>query len=112
MKFILPRWRSGSVFGESDKIAIEKMYDHYLLAFIKKDYDALRESFQAPFVVLDGGDMQALTSVDAVMAFYRKQLVALEQRNYDHAEITNTRDAGIALASTSPFGATGRTALC
>jgi hypothetical protein len=26
--------------------------------------------------------MQALTSVDAVMAFYRKQLVALEQRNY------------------------------
>jgi hypothetical protein len=83
--------QQAGVFGESDKIAIEKMYDHYLLAFIKKDYAALRESFQAPFVVLDGGDMQALTSIDAVMAFYRKQLVALEQRKYDHAEITNTR---------------------
>jgi len=45
------------VFGESDKIAIEKMYDRYLQAFIKKDYAALRESFHAPFVVLDGGDM-------------------------------------------------------
>ena len=26
------------VFGEADKIAIEKMYDRYLLAFIKKDW--------------------------------------------------------------------------
>jgi hypothetical protein len=64
------------VFGESDRIAIEKMYDRYLLAFIKKDYAALRESFQAPFVVLAGGDMQALTSVDGVMALYRKALAA------------------------------------
>ncbi len=78
-------------FGESDKTAIEKMYDRYLVAFIKKDYAGLRESVQAPFVVWDGGDMQAFASVDAVMGFYRKQLVALEQRNYSHAEITNTR---------------------
>ena len=79
------------VFGESDKIAIEKMYDRYLLAFISKDYAALRDCVQAPFVVLAGGDIQTLSSVDDVMTFYRKQIVALEQRNYDHAEITNTR---------------------
>ncbi len=35
--------------------------------------------------------MRVFTSIDSVMAFYRKQLAALEQRNYDHAEITNTR---------------------
>ena len=43
------------VFGESDKSRIEKMYDRYLLAFIKKDYAALRESFHAPFVVWTEG---------------------------------------------------------
>ena len=88
--FVSAPEQQARVFGESDKIAIEKMYDRYLQAFIKKDYAALRESFHAPFVVLDGGEMQTFTSVDDVMAFYRKQIAALEQRNYDHAEITNT----------------------
>lgn len=40
------------VFGESDKIAIRNSYHHCLLASIRKDYAALLESFQAPFVVL------------------------------------------------------------
>jgi len=34
-------------FGESDKIAIEKMYSRYVTAFIKQDYTALRDSVQA-----------------------------------------------------------------
>jgi hypothetical protein len=79
------------VFGESDKIAIEKMYDRYFQAFIKKDYAALRECVQAPFVVLTGGQMQSLESVDAIITFYRKQLESLERRNYDHSDIVNTR---------------------
>jgi hypothetical protein len=79
------------VFSESDKIAIEKMYDRYFQAFIKKDYAALRECVQAPFVVLTGGKMQTLESVDAIMTFYRKQLESLERRNYDHSDIVDTR---------------------
>jgi hypothetical protein len=67
------------------------MYDRYFQAFIKKDYAALRECVQAPFVVLTGGKMQTLESVDAIMTFYRKQLESLERRNYDHSDIVNTR---------------------
>ena len=48
---VTARAQQARVFGGSDKIAIEKMYDRYLQAFIKKDYVALRESFQAPFVM-------------------------------------------------------------
>ncbi len=72
------------VFGESDKSAIRNRYDHCLLASIRKDYAALRESFQAPFVVLAGGNMRVFTSIDSVMAFYRKQLRSC--RNYQYAD--------------------------
>ncbi len=78
-------------FGESDKVAIEKMYDRYFQAFIKKDYAALRECVQAPFVIFTDGNMQTLESVDAIVTFYRKQLESLERRNYDHSDIVNTR---------------------
>lgn len=66
------------IFGDSDKLAIEQMYSRYLQAFVKKDYTTLRESVQAPFVVLAGGEMQTLESSDAVLTFYRSQLESLE----------------------------------
>ena len=65
------------MFGDSDKVAIEKMYDRYFQAFIKKDYATLRECVQAPFVILPVPGMTA-DSVDAVIAFYRNQLESLE----------------------------------
>lgn len=78
-------------FGESDKIAIEKMYSRYVTAFIKQDYTALRDSVQAPFVVSAGGALQSLGSVDAVEDHYRKQRGALEKRGYNDAKITAMR---------------------
>ena len=79
------------MFGDSDKLAIEQMYGRYLQAFIKRDYATLRECVQAPFVVFTNGDMQTLPSADAVLAYFRGQLATLDQRNYGHAEIVNTR---------------------
>lgn len=79
------------MFNESDKIAIEKMYDRYVQAFIKRDYATLRECVHVPFLVWTGGELRTLGSVDAVIENYRKQLVALEARNYDRAEILSSR---------------------
>lgn len=78
-------------FGGADKIAIEQLYGRYLQAFIQKDYAALRECVQAPFVVVTGGEMRTLESLDSVIAFYRVQLEALERRNYDRAVVQKTR---------------------
>jgi hypothetical protein len=77
-------------FGEADKLAIEKMYDRYAQAFIKKDYAALRECIQTPFVFLPGRGIM-VESVDAVITFYRNQRESLEKQNYDHSDIVSTR---------------------
>jgi hypothetical protein len=79
------------VFGESDKLAIEQMYDRYAQAFIKRDYSTLRECVQTPFVVFRGRELQTLESVDAVLTYYRNLRESLEQRNYDRGEIFESR---------------------
>ena len=41
-----------ATFGESDKVAIEQLLDRYVRAYSAKDYAALRECIQAPFIRL------------------------------------------------------------
>lgn len=87
------------LFSEQDKVAIEKLYDRYLQAFVTQDYAALRECIHAPFVVFARGDIRTLETADAVVAFYRSQRQTLEQRNYLRAEVLKTRITPLTPAS-------------
>ena len=78
-------------FDNSDKIAIDQMYARYFQAFVAQDYKTLRECVEAPFVVMRGGAMQTLESVDAVTTFYQNQRQALAQRGYDHSKLLKTQ---------------------
>lgn len=75
----------------ADKVAIEKLYDRYLQAFVTQDYALIRECIQAPFVVFSQGEMRAFESTDAVISFFRTQRQALDQRGYLRAEILKSQ---------------------
>ena len=77
-------------FGETDKLAIEQMFDRYVEAFVQKDYPKLLEFVEAPFLVMQG-DLRSLNSTDAVLAFYREIRQNLDQRGFDHGDIVGKR---------------------
>jgi hypothetical protein len=78
------------VFGDSDKRAIEQMFDRYVQAFVTKDYATLQDCVQAPFVLFSD-ELQTLQSMDAVLAFYRNLQESLGKRGFDHGEIVQIR---------------------
>ena len=82
-------------FGDSDKLAIEQMYDRYTEAFIMRDYAKLRDYVQLPFVTFQG-EVRILESMDAVLAFYRPIRDSLDQRSFDHGEVVGKRVVALA----------------
>ena len=88
---VLSPAQGAPVFDSSDRIAIDEMYERYFNAFVAQDYKTLRECVQAPFVVMRGGAMQTLESVDAVTTFYQNQRQTLAQRGYDHSKLLRTQ---------------------
>jgi len=82
-------------FGDSDKLAIQQMYDRYSQAYVTKDYTKLREYVQAPFVVFLV-ELRILESVDAVTTFYRGARESLDQRGFDHGELVDKRIVALA----------------
>ena len=77
------------LFGDADKRAIEQLYDRYGQAFIMKDYNALRECVQAPFVLF-ADELRTLKSVEAVLAMYQTLREALDQRGYGYSVVVET----------------------
>jgi len=77
-------------FGDSDKLAIEQMYDRYTEAFIMRDYAKLRDYVQLPFLTFQA-ELRILESMDAVLAFYGPVRESLDQRSFDHGEIVGKR---------------------
>lgn len=75
-------------FGASDKAAIEQLFDRYSLAYSKKDYAALRDCLQVPFIRLSADtemwDVQR--TMDEAMTYYKNHREALDKDNYDHSE--------------------------
>jgi hypothetical protein len=82
-------------FGDSDKLAIEQMYDRYTEAFITRDYAKLREYIQLPFVTFQA-EVRVLGSLDEVLAFYRPIRDSLDQRSFDHGEVVGKRIVALA----------------
>ena len=70
-------------FTDADKAAIELTLNRYAQAFSTKDYAALRETLQAPFVQFPGG-FSVMETLDDVMNYY----ISLRERQpseYDHS---------------------------
>ena len=79
-------------FGKSNKAAIEQLLDRYVRAYSAKDYAALRECIQVPFIRLPNTAMwDVLGTVDEAMTYYRNQRDALDKDNYDHSQFVQTR---------------------
>jgi hypothetical protein len=80
-------------FGKSDKAAIEHLLDRYVRAYSAKDYAALRECIQAPFIRLptDTAMWDVSGTMDEAMTYYRNQRDALDKDNYDHSQFVQTR---------------------
>ena len=80
-------------FGESDKAAIAQLFDRYSRAYSTKDYAALRECLQVPFIRFPAGtaiwDVQG--TMDEAMTYYKNQREALEKDNYDHSQFVRTQ---------------------
>ncbi len=90
---------SGSVLGqkaagfeESDKTAIGKLFDRYSHAYSTKDYTAIRECLQVPFIRLsaDKAMWDVQTTMDEVMTYYKAHREALDKDNYDHSQYMRT----------------------
>jgi len=79
-------------FGESDKSAIAQLFDRYARAYSTKDYAALRECLQAPFLRLpaDTGMWDVQGTIDEAMTYYESHREALDKDNYDHSEYMRT----------------------
>jgi len=79
-------------FGESDRAAIAQLFDRYSLAYSKKDYAALRECLQVPFIRLpaDTGVWDVQGTMDEAMTYYKNHREALDKDNYDHSEYVRT----------------------
>jgi hypothetical protein len=79
-------------FGNSDKAAIEQLLDRYVHAYSTKDYAALRECLQVPFITLASTAMWNVRgTMDEEMTFYGNQRDALDKDNYDHSQFVQTR---------------------
>ena len=80
-------------FGKSDQAAIEQLLDRYSRAYSTKDYAALRECIQVPFIRFPAGtaiwDVQG--TMDEAMTYYKNQREALEKDNYDHSQFVRTQ---------------------
>ena len=77
-------------FGASDKLAIDQLFDRYMHAFETKDYGALNECLQAPFVAFPG-QLRVVQTLDDVANIYRNERNALDERNYDHSKYTGSQ---------------------
>jgi len=79
-------------FGESDKAAIAQLFDRYSHAYSMKDYAAIRECLQLPFIRLpaDTATWNVQGTMDEVMTYYKSHREALDKDNYDHSQYMRT----------------------
>jgi len=79
-------------FGESDKAAIEQLFDRYSRAYSTKDYTAIRECLQLPFIRLPANTAvwNVQGTMDEVMTYYKNHREALDKDNYDHSQYIRT----------------------
>jgi hypothetical protein len=76
-------------FDASDKSAIDQLFDRYKNAFETKDYGALKECLQAPFVGFRD-PLNVVQTLDDLANIYRNERNALDERNYDHSKYTGS----------------------
>lgn len=81
-----------SSFAESDKAAIGELFDRYSHAYSTKDYAAIRECLQVPFIRLaaDTAIWHVQQTMDEVMTYYKNHREALDKDNYDHSQYMRT----------------------
>jgi hypothetical protein len=79
-------------FGESNKVAIAQLFDRYSRAYSTKDYAALRECLQVPFIRLpaDTATWDVQGTMDEAMTYYKSHRGALDKDNYDHSQYIRT----------------------
>jgi NTF2-like protein (DUF6841) len=82
--------QSSAEFKDSDKAAVERLFDSYMRAYSMKDYAGLRDCLQAPFVRFPAG-WEIMGTLDEVMPYYRNQRDALDKDNYDHSKFIRSR---------------------
>ena len=77
-------------FKDSDKAAVEELLNRYVRAYSTKDYAALRDLLQVPFVRFPEG-WEVMGTLDEVMTYYRNQRDPLDKDNYDHTTFVRSR---------------------
>jgi hypothetical protein len=78
-------------FGEADKLAIEKMYERYAQAFIKKDYAALRRMRPGSVCLFarTGDDARIRRCRNNVLSKPTRVSVKAELRSQRHSQHTH-----------------------
>jgi len=82
-------------FSPSDKTAVENVINGYFQAFTDKNYDRIRDSFQAPFFGFSGGSVLARSLEDTVKS-YRKLRESLSATDYAVSKVAEMRITALA----------------
>jgi NTF2-like protein (DUF6841) len=73
-------------------VAIAQLFDRYSRAYSTKDYAALRECLQVPFIRLpaDTATWDVQGTMDEAMTYCKTHRGALDKDNYDHSQYIRT----------------------
>ena len=71
------------------------LFDQYNLAFSAKNYPELSQHLQAPFLTFPAG-VEVLPTLDDVIRFYQTLREPLDQENYGHSELIESRITAVA----------------
>jgi len=74
--------QAGVQIDDAVTTSVSAAVNQYFLAFSNKDYDALRVSVQAPFVVFNRTGVNTLATADDVVSAYRATMERLDQVQY------------------------------
>jgi hypothetical protein len=83
-------------FAPADKAEVEKVINDYFQAFTDKNYDRVRDSFQAPFVNLSGGGSVVISTLDDAVGNYRRIRESLEGSGYAASKAVEIRITALA----------------
>ena len=81
---------AGFTLSESDREAINEMFENYSLSFGERDYVELRGYLLVPFISFLNEPV-VFENLDDVIQIYVNLRQALEELDYDHSKIVETR---------------------
>lgn len=93
-------------FGQSERAAIEQLFDGYTAAFSNQDYAKLREHLQAPFLRFGPSNTRAETgpadwvvsqTMDDAISFFRAAQDALKAQGVERFEWGQTRVSALSV---------------